>query len=53
MFICDKCHGDDGHLFKSYGPCEVCGKTAECSDCHCPKPVKVDKNGLPLKDVRE
>lgn len=38
MFLCDDCHKSfgEGHLSRSHGPCEGCGKTADCSDCHCP-----------------
>jgi hypothetical protein len=39
MFLCDPCHkaafGEGDHLSQSRGPCEACGKTASCSDCHC------------------
>jgi hypothetical protein len=36
MFLCDKCHDPEQHiaLFRSYGRCEGCGKTAPCIDCH-------------------
>ena len=41
MFVCDQCHekhyGETLHFSGSYGPCEVCGKTRSCSDCHCPE----------------
>jgi len=37
MFICKGCHSKTDckslHIFSSYGPCEVCGKNAECYDC--------------------
>ena len=36
MFVCDKCmgkHYENGpSLFRSEGPCEICGKTHICSD---------------------
>lgn len=36
MFICDPCrqagYENDASLLHSYGPCELCGKTATCSD---------------------
>lgn len=38
MFVCRKCVGPhvDDHCFgRSYGPCELCGKTGECADCGC------------------
>ena len=47
MFICKGCMKDDQHydfhMFKSHGPCEICGKTQTCADCHCPPPAK-EKN---------
>lgn len=38
MFLCDKCHDEKlklrcFHVFRSVGPCENCGKNAECVDC--------------------
>src|SRR3989344_940946 len=40
MFICKPCMKDDQHfdfhMMKSRGPCEICGKTKVCADCHCP-----------------
>lgn len=39
MFLCEPCHkaafGEGGHLSGSRGPCESCGKVADCADCHC------------------
>jgi len=35
MFYCEKCRKKrrwPESLTKSYGPCECCGKTAECHD---------------------
>ena len=33
MFTCDNCMGDNPpHIYKSYGPCEVCGEVTDCSD---------------------
>lgn len=35
MFFCKPCEDYNdwpGSLFKSFGKCEMCGKTAECSD---------------------
>jgi hypothetical protein len=39
MFICQPCHAASTrtcpHDFKdSWGPCEVCGITKGCADCH-------------------
>lgn len=37
MFICEKClekYEEVIHLSGSYGPCELCGKTASCADIH-------------------
>lgn len=39
MFLCGSCHKEDekygcpGHLFKSRGKCETCGKSADCVNC--------------------
>jgi hypothetical protein len=43
MFLCDLCHRC-GHsitcfAYGSQGPCECCGWTADCADCHCACPV--------------
>ncbi|MFA6096529.1 MAG: hypothetical protein WC788_02775 [Candidatus Paceibacterota bacterium] len=35
MFYCEKCREENKwpkSLFKSYGPCEMCGKVRECND---------------------
>lgn len=48
MFLCiDECHKGCGclaDLFPSRGPCENCGKTRVCADCHTsfspPAPAK-------------
>jgi hypothetical protein len=35
MFYCETCrqkHKYPRTIFQSHGPCEVCGKTADCSD---------------------
>jgi hypothetical protein len=36
MFICDDClkehYTNHRSLFRSYGPCEICGKPSDCSD---------------------
>lgn len=40
MFYCDACAIEKDWnmtMFKSVGPCEVCGKTKECSDLPCKK----------------
>jgi hypothetical protein len=48
MFLCDKCHDASKHgsAFRSFGPCEGCGRVAACIDCHqqtCkPKPKRKD-----------
>jgi hypothetical protein len=37
MFFCDKCRKEKEWpkgLMRSVGPCEICGKTAECHDVH-------------------
>lgn len=68
MFYCGECGKKNGWregLFQSVGPCEVCGKTRECSSVpsrYLPSPrdmaqleiplaplVTTDKNGNPLK----
>lgn len=68
MFYCEECGTKRGWrpgLFQSYGPCELCGKTRECSDVpskDLPAPrnmaqleiplaplVLLDKNGNPVK----
>lgn len=48
MFLCDKCHDPKNHMpfFNSIGPCEGCGKTAVCIDCH-------DHNCTPPKSKRK
>ncbi len=42
MFICEKCHTGPRQGFcggrGSYGPCEGCGISRACSDCHCDNP---------------
>lgn len=30
MFVCEECHGPSHKTFRSYGRCEVCGKTKPC-----------------------
>jgi hypothetical protein len=50
MFFCDKCADNKGwkayvSIFGSFGPCEVCGKYAQCSD--------VPSNYLPMPRARE
>lgn len=38
MFYCDDCaikKGLNMTMFKSVGPCEVCGERKECSDLPC------------------
>lgn len=42
MFMCQPCNDEDDtcrqgqdHMVKSYGPCEMCGKIANCVDCKC------------------
>jgi hypothetical protein len=42
MFLCKNCHtkhyGTSGGLHpSSRGPCESCGHTDLCGDCHCPQ----------------
>lgn len=55
MFYCDKCKEKNNYpesLVKSYGQCELCGKTEECNDVpsnRLPKPV--DENGVEIKLV--
>lgn len=55
MFYCDFCGKKNGWpegLAKSYGPCEVCGTRAECSDVqskNLPKPA--EKKIVPRKEV--
>jgi hypothetical protein len=37
MFYCNKCRDVNGYpetLFRSYGPCEICGDTAQCNEAH-------------------
>lgn len=40
MFICLDCHDKDcwcldlEQMIPSYGPCECCGQTKQCMDCH-------------------
>jgi hypothetical protein len=37
MFYCEKCRKKKKwpcSLFKSFGACEICGKTAKCYDVH-------------------
>lgn len=36
MFLCDDCHDAKKHfdIFRSFGTCEGCGKSAICIDCH-------------------
>lgn len=36
MFLCKTCHPGFcvGSMMPSYGRCEACSKTAECTDCH-------------------
>ena len=40
MFVCKECHektrGPFCTLRGSYGPCEECGHSDTCADCHCP-----------------
>jgi hypothetical protein len=55
MFFCEECRVKNnwpGIIEASYGPCEVCGKTAECYDVpssRLPEPKKestyIDSNG--------
>ena len=39
MFYCNKCGKERGWptdtLVRSYGPCEICGKSRECNDIPC------------------
>ena len=41
MFVCDECAKENNvdnfymMLFRSYGPCEMCGKTRSCGDVPC------------------
>ena len=48
MFYCDECrkknNWPDSVLFKSYGPCEMCGKPAICND--------VPSSKLPLSKAK-
>ncbi len=34
MFVCEKCLNGRGEFYfsRSYGPCEICGKTSTCQD---------------------
>lgn len=49
MFCCPSCHDLRKHefeMFRSYGRCEMCGKTRSCIDCHlndCNPPKKPAK----------
>ncbi len=52
MFLCDECHETEKgceyiHLFKSYGPCENCGKVDLCADCKTYK-SRVNMDGVPV-----
>ena len=46
MFLCEKCHSTKCEfgvleIFNmSRGPCEGCGKTATCYDCHGKQPIR-------------
>jgi hypothetical protein len=55
MFLCEPCHRKDGcpveHCMVSYGPCEKCGKTAECSDCLSRNPVRAE--GIKRYDAKD
>lgn len=42
MFMCNNCC-TNFHFGGSYGPCEGCGKTANCDDCHCEQPRPIPK----------
>jgi hypothetical protein len=45
MFLCSKCHDPacTMHFSGSTGPCEGCGKTAQCVDCRNMAPPKKRK----------
>ncbi len=53
MFFCVKCEVKNGwpnSIFKSYGRCEMCGKSAECNDVpskYLP-PAKITKSSTKL-----
>lgn len=53
MFYCDKCRKKmswpEG-FSKSYGPCELCGKTSVCNEVHSKH--LMDKDGT-LKERRD
>ena len=39
MIVCEACHNKQvSHLSGSYGPCEGCGKVADCHNCYCSDP---------------
>lgn len=48
MFICNDCvkkeYNEPFALLRSYGNCEVCGKTKECYDIHHSRLVKKNEN---------
>jgi hypothetical protein len=49
MFLCENCHNVNNHIamFESRGPCEGCGKTANCIDCYftkCDKPKEAPQH---------
>ena len=57
MFYCKKC-GDDREwpegFFKSYGRCEICGKSAPCSDVQSkllPLPKRMKTNCSKIETV--
>lgn len=51
MFFCDACAKERGwpqSMFKSKGPCEMCGKVAVCNDVKSsalPLPKKEEEDG--------
>ena len=47
MFLCEQCHPKkceyawlDGAFGRSFGPCEGCGVTEACRDCHGKLPIE-------------
>jgi hypothetical protein len=55
MFYCNECAEKNKWptgMFKSFGPCEICGKTKECNDIpsRLLPPSPPDNNGLEFEE---
>lgn len=57
MFFCGKCEKKNdwpNSIFKSFGRCEVCGKSAECNDVpssYLPMPKRQPEKKLDIDSI--